>query len=196
MANQVAKINLKLASVDYVENFLTRVEANDLFRFCHGFPFIEHIIRIYGKEVVQPRRTCFFGSKSYKYSGSVIDGNPMPKELEVVIDKIMTFLPPDHPRLNIVLCNFYQDGNNYISPHSDTETDLIHGSCIAGVSLGAVRHFDIISKAGDEPKHRVDLAHGSLIIMKAGCQTHYKHGIPVQKNVNSPRISLTFRAMK
>jgi alkylated DNA repair dioxygenase AlkB len=52
------------------------------------------------------------------------------------------------------------------------------------------------SQDGTIEKHRVDLAHGSIIIMGTGCQTHYKHGVPVQKTVLAPRINLTFRVMK
>ncbi|CRK16323.1 hypothetical protein BN1723_017462, partial [Verticillium longisporum] len=43
-----------------------------------------------------------------------------------------------HP-LNHVLIQFYRDGNDYISEHSDKTLDIVKGSYIVNVSLGAER---------------------------------------------------------
>lgn len=189
------------ARVEYVENLLDQKEADALFQWCmKNLQFADHKVRVYGKELLQPRKTCAVGTGHYSYSGLTINGTPMPKEFEPIIDQIVAFLPDGHARPNTVLCNLYETGDRYISQHSDTEKDLVPGSCIVGLSLGAVRHFDLVAKEkradGSTEKHRVDLAHGSIIIMGKGCQTHYKHGVPIQKTIREPRINLTFRVVK
>ncbi|PNP41692.1 hypothetical protein TGAMA5MH_06285 [Trichoderma gamsii] len=50
-----------------------------------------------------------------------------------------------HP-LNHVLIQFYRDGNDYISEHSDKTLDIVKGSYIANVSLGAERTMILRTK--------------------------------------------------
>lgn len=67
-----------------------------------------------------------------------------------------------HP-LNHVLIQFYRDGNDYISEHSDKTLDIVHGSFIANVSLGAERTMIFRTKRLDKDPSR---KHG-----KAGART-------------------------
>ncbi|OAQ75492.1 isochorismatase family protein family [Purpureocillium lilacinum] len=50
-----------------------------------------------------------------------------------------------HP-LNHVLIQYYRDGNDYISEHSDKSLDIVRGSYIANVSLGAERTMVLRTK--------------------------------------------------
>ena len=52
---------------------------------------------------------------------------------------------------NFVLINRYKDGNSYIGPHSDDERDLVEGSSIVGVSLGASRIFKFQTRTNNNP---------------------------------------------
>lgn len=202
MSYSVKNIPLECpAVVNYIENFMDEKDATSLFDWCiKNLDFEDHKVKIYGKELLQPRKTCVVGTGKYSYSGLTLKGKPLPKEFESIIDKIMLFLPEGHARLNTVLGNLYENGERYISQHSDNEKNLIEGCSIVGLSLGAVRHFDLVAKEkrkdGSVEKHRIDLANGSLIIMGEGCQTYYKHGVPVQKKIKDPRINLTFRVTK
>lgn len=54
-----------------------------------------------------------------------------------------------HP-LNHVLIQFYRDGNDYISEHSDKTLDIARGSFIANVSLGAERTMVFRTKRADK----------------------------------------------
>ncbi|KAB5539271.1 hypothetical protein GE09DRAFT_1138145 [Coniochaeta sp. 2T2.1] len=56
-----------------------------------------------------------------------------------------------HP-LNHVLIQSYRDGNDYISEHSDKTLDIVKGSFIANVSLGAERTMIFRTKRGDKDK--------------------------------------------
>ena len=45
-----------------------------------------------------------------------------------------------------ILCNWYENGNHYIGPHSDDETQLVKNSAIYSFSFGQERDFVIKSK--------------------------------------------------
>lgn len=122
-----------------------------------------------------------------------------------------------HP-LNHVLIQFYRDGNDYISEHSDKTLDIVKESYIANVSLGAERTMILRTKrldkdlsgtaaAGKDEKRKIQrarLPHNSLCRM--GLQTNMKwlHAIRRDKRADRDksaaelaysgrRISLTFR---
>jgi len=58
-----------------------------------------------------------------------------------------------HP-LNHVLIQFYRDGNDYISEHSDKTLDIVPGSFICNVSLGAERTMIFRTKRADKDPSR------------------------------------------
>ncbi|KAL6043683.1 Alpha-ketoglutarate-dependent dioxygenase alkB 2 [Balamuthia mandrillaris] len=105
---------------------------------------------------------------------------------------------------NFALLNYYADGKDYMGLHSDDETGLVPGSSIASISLGAERDFVFQHKqkeeGGGEGKRRkktrtVRLGHGSLLVMKAPTQSHWKHALPQRMGVSTPRINITFRCV-
>lgn len=94
----------------------------------------------------------------------------------------------------------YKDGLDHIGEHRDDEHELDPSCPIAAVSLGAARDFVFRHKdARKEPKQRhiepvkLELAHGSLLLMNSPTNTYWYHSLPVRKKVKTPRISLTFR---
>jgi nicotinamidase-related amidase/alkylated DNA repair dioxygenase AlkB len=124
-----------------------------------------------------------------------------------------------HP-LNHVLIQFYRDGNDYISEHSDKTLDIVPGSYIANVSLGAERTMVLRTKrvdkdpskpestaAADDTKRQVcraKLPHNSLCRMGLVTNMRWLHAIRQDKRADrdksaaelaysSGRISLTFR---
>ena len=200
MTHKIQKIPLKKAEVYYIPDFLSKEEADTLLQFClKTLTWKIYQVKVYNKIFDQPRQSCMLG-KSYKYSGYIREADEMPEEIKVIQDKvyhICSSLNSEHPSLNGCLVNRYPDGKSYIGPHSDDEKDLHKYAFISGLSLGAVRHFDLIPKKKDEEeKYRIDLAHGSLILMGKGCQTHYKHQVPKQLTIKEPRINMTFRVLK
>ncbi|KAG5952594.1 hypothetical protein E4U53_000470 [Claviceps sorghi] len=121
--------------------------------------------------------------------------------------------------LNHVLIQFYRDGKDYISEHSDKTIDVVKGSYIANVSIGAERTMVLRTKRRDSDASRTGasppssanrqiqrarLPHNSLCRM--GLQTNRKwlHSIrqdkraerektPAETAYGGGRISLTFR---
>ncbi|KAI2605697.1 uncharacterized protein GGS25DRAFT_352318 [Hypoxylon fragiforme] len=139
--------------------------------------------------------------------------SPTILEVKEVVEKQL-----GHP-LNHVLIQFYRDGNDYISEHSDKTLDIVKGSYIANVSLGAERTMTFRTKRQPKskasadanpsagPKRQVErarLPHNSLC--KVGLKTNMRwlHSIRQDKRLDREktseelaydggRISLTFR---
>ena len=122
-----------------------------------------------------------------------------------------------HP-VNHVLIQYYRDGNDYISEHSDKTLDIVPNTFIANVSLGAQRTMVFRTKkpekTGDEKLKpeavrsrqvtRAPLPHNSMCKMGLVTNMHWLHGIRQDKRMISERsaeelafdggrISLTFR---
>lgn len=118
-----------------------------------------------------------------------------------------------HP-LNHVLIQLYRDGQDSISEHSDKTLDIVRGSFICNVSLGAQRVMTLRTKTsafesqeGSEStrlKQQVPLPHRSLFILGEKTNMRWLHGIRPDKRAESikssaekafggERISLTFR---
>lgn len=125
-----------------------------------------------------------------------------------------------HP-LNHVLIQYYRDGNDYISEHSDKTLDIVRSSYIANLSLGAERTMVLRTKRQDrDPSRpsavspssetdkrticRAKLPHNSLLRMGLATNMKWLHAIrqdkrsereksPLELAFNGGRISLTFR---
>ena len=113
---------------------------------------------------------------------------------------------------NFCLVNYYSDGNDSISYHSDDEKFLGSNPAIASFSLGARRDFVMKPKPADEAKHPEDgsegkasgktqqplklpLGPGDMILMRGRTQANWLHSIPKRKGGMSDmgRINITFR---
>ncbi len=94
---------------------------------------------------------------------------------------------------NSVGLNFYRDGRDSVAAHNDHLDEIVDGSPIALVSLGAVRRMTIRAKKPPRRAMHIDLEAGSLLVMSYETQLHYTHGIPKTRESVGPRISLAFR---
>jgi len=117
--------------------------------------------------------------------------------------------------VNHVLIQFYRNGSDYISEHSDKTLDIVPETFIANVSLGAQRTMVFRTKRqkGSEPAPevieprkatRAGLPHNSMCKMGLVTNMRWLHGIRQDKRLASEkmaeelayqggRISLTFR---
>jgi alkylated DNA repair dioxygenase AlkB len=64
---------------------------------------------------------------------------------------------------------------------------------IASLNLGATRRFDLRHRMNKKEVVKLNLAHGSLLVMGQEVQNFYEHQVPQQKKVQGKRINLTFR---
>lgn len=130
----------------------------------------------------------------YRYSGIEHPAAGWTPELLAVRDRIEALLGV---RPNGVLLNRYRDGRDSIGRHSDREDDLVPGSPIVGVSLGAARTMRIRPAGGRASDGTsVPLRDGSLLLMHGDCQRALTHEVRKDPAVTGERISLTFRSVR
>ncbi|KAF4918827.1 DNA oxidative demethylase ALKBH2 [Colletotrichum viniferum] len=140
--------------------------------------------------------------------------SPTVREIKTEVEKQL-----GHP-LNHALIQFYRDGTDYISEHSDKTLDIVKGSYIANVSLGAERTMVFRTKRRDKDPSstespsgedsrkrqiaRAKLPHNSLCRMGLKTNMRWLHAIrqdkrmerdktPAELAFSGGRISLTFR---
>ena len=147
--------------------------------------------RMYGKQCFQNRNVGFFSNDSvgYNYSNQIMYSQSLPDSL-VQLLKIMN--ERFNADFNGILINKYIDGNNYISAHSDNETELDQIGVLA-ISVGAVRKFRIRNIHTKEIVADVPTQTCHIIHMGGEFQNEFTHEIPVEKKVKDARYSFTFR---
>ena len=179
----------------YIPNFLDAATATKyLEAFKTNVEWKQESMNMYGKKVLFPRLTSWYGDndKPYSFSGITLSPHPWSKELLEIKALIE---PKCEVAFNSVLLNFYRDGNDSISWHTDAEKELGKNPIIASVNFGAERKFQIKHNETLET-HDIILKHGSLLIMKGEMQHYWKHQVPKQKSVLKERVNLTFRVIK
>ncbi|WP_051935766.1 alpha-ketoglutarate-dependent dioxygenase AlkB [Salegentibacter sp. Hel_I_6] len=184
------------AELRYFPDFLSSEKA-DFFleKLLKDIPWKQQNIKLFGKEIPQPRLTAFYAEKgiSYTYSGLQLDPEYFSAEileLKQKTEKISGF------DFNTCLANLYRDGNDSMGWHADDEKVLGKNPVIASISLGGVRSFQFKHKKDKNLKEKIELQHGSLIVMQGSMQHFWKHQLPKTKKEVPPRINLTFRKIQ
>lgn len=182
------------AQLELDETFLSVAESAALFHaLMHEVPFAERAIRVYGREVLQPRLVAWVGEPEavYVYSGTEHLPSPFGPTLAGLRERVAAAC---QTRFNSVLCNLYRSGQDTMGMHADKEPELGPEPVIASLSLGAPRLF-VLRHRGGKRHAPVDLTlgDGSLLVMRGTTQRFYRHGVPRQRKVHEPRINLTFR---
>jgi alkylated DNA repair dioxygenase AlkB len=147
---------------------------------------------VFGKEFDVPRWQQSFG-QDYYFSG--LNHRAVTIEHPFLI-KILEFVKKHSGQeYKQMLINWYLDGNEYISPHSDDEKQLVENSTIYSFSFGSTRDFVITSKKSNF-RQVIPLEHNTLILMGGEMQKYYKHAVPKRLKVKEPRINITLRLYK
>ena len=142
-----------------------------------------------------PRLQAWFGEAHCRYAYSGLQLPPLPwtpalLELRARVEGLA-----GRP-FNSVLLNYYRDGRDSVSWHSDDEKELGPDPVVASLSLGAPRRFQMKHRSrGDLPRPAWELGHGSLLLMGRGSQTGWRHQLPKQPGVKEARVNLTFRSI-
>ena|SRR5579871_3035054 len=141
-------------------------------------------------ERMRARKTACFG-QAYNYSGMTYATVPMHPLLVPIVDSLELKLSY---RFNNCLLNFYEGGEATMGFHSDSEEEIVSGTGVAIVSLGAERGITFRNVHDKSIQHTYPLPSGSLLYMPPGMQQDWKHAILRQEGVGG-RISLTFRLL-
>lgn len=186
-------IKLKDAELVYHSDFIEAKQATVLLNLMlENFPWSQDHIKLFGREVLQPRLTCLFAEnkRSYTYSNLTLIPEPFPEILIPIKERLEQILGQ---RFTTCLVNLYRDGQDSMGWHSDDEKELGQNPTIASISFGAERIFHLKHKKDKSHKFKLILKHGSLLVMKGATQHFWQHQLPKTKKLVGPRINLTFR---
>ncbi len=149
-------------------------------------------IKLYGKEHKLPRVSAWYGDsdRPYTYSGLTLQPKPWTDKLNWLREQLE---PICKRHFNSVLLNWYRNGDDHISWHTDAEPELGKSPLIASINFGESRRFLLRLKDDHATKLEIPLHHGSVLVMAGELQHHWQHSVPKQKKVKSSRINLTFR---
>ena len=179
----------------------------ELYYFGHIFPIAEanhwqqiltqkiawknDELLMFGKKIITNRKVALYADNTTTYTYSkqtkqALAWTPELLQLKQIIETktAQTF--------NMCLLNLYHHGKESMGWHSDNESELQANGSIASLSLGAERKFMFKHKESKKII-TINLAHGSLLLMKGTIQQHWLHQLPAMAKVEAPRINLTFR---
>lgn len=174
--------------------FILPDKANEYFqRLLNNIQWKQEEIVVFGKKHLEPRLSAWYANQGthYAYSNKILQPKDWSTELKVLKSQIEETLPGKS--FNSVLLNLYRDGNDKMGWHSDNEKELGPDPCIASLSFGATRYFDLKHKQDKTKRFRFELSSGMLLVMSGSLQEYWLHQVPQQKKVKEPRINLTFR---
>lgn len=152
----------------------------------------QEAIRLFGRQVMQPRLTAWYGDTGVRYGYSGIRLEPQPwtdtlLELKALAERYAGC------RFNSALLNLYRDGNDSMGWHRDNERALGPEPLIASLSLGAERKFRFRLYRDKRQTVPLTLPSGSLLLMRGATQEHWEHQLPKSAAAPGPRINITFR---
>ncbi|KAK4634693.1 DNA oxidative demethylase [Fulvia fulva] len=167
-------------------------------------------------QINTPRYTTVFGldeTARFDEQGGIVDaanGKPLPpttykcrpRPLPQCLDVLRELTEnATGCKFNFCLVNYYANGNDSISYHSDDERFLGIDPAIASFTLGAKRDF-LLKHKPTPGKHesetkpmKLPLASGDMILMRGKTQSNWLHSIPKRKGGEAElgRINITLR---
>lgn len=148
-------------------------------------------IQVFGKICNQQRDIGFFSNDSigYKYSKKLMESKPLTQDIDCLLKEINIQF---NSEFNGILVNKYKNGKDYISAHSDDESDLDNSGVIS-ISYGTPRILRIRDKKTKAIVYNEELESGTIIQMGGDFQKIYTHEIPKQTKIKEVRFSFTFR---
>jgi alkylated DNA repair dioxygenase AlkB len=193
--NGLARLPLAGADVAYDANAFVPERADAfLATLVPEIPWEQHWLNIFGREVASPRLSCWIGDAdtTYTYSRTRFEPRAWTPALAALRDELARRFDL---HFNSVLANLYRDGRDSMGWHSDAEPELGDEPVIASLSFGAPRRFRFRSREARKVDAEIELAHGSLLVMRGGTQRLYQHDVPKTSAGVGARVNLTFRTI-
>jgi alkylated DNA repair dioxygenase AlkB len=191
------RITMQNAEVLYYPHFFPDQPAKRIFGVLQSeLAWRQRNIRIFGREMPQPRLIAFYGDEgvSYTYSRQLWAADPWHPALAELRD--MASEVAGAP-FNCVLANLYRDGRDSMSWHSDDEPELGDKPVILSMSFGAVRRFRFRHRFDKAIRPvSIELYPGSMLVMKGDTQHYWQHALPKTSGEVGARVNLTFRRVQ
>ena len=180
------------ADVTYFPNWLSHKHAKHLMDyFIAQLQWQQPSITLYGQKRLIPRLQAWYGDPNTQYEYSKLMMVPLPWDSRLLKLKQACEQACD-AKFNSVLANYYRHGNDSMGMHSDNEPELGEQPVIASISLGQARRFTFKHSVSKDTQ-KIQLEHGSLLLMKGATQQYWQHGINKSKTQLGPRLNFTFR---
>lgn len=176
--------------------FFTQEENEVYFKYLsNDISWIQEPIKMFGKVLMQPRLTAFFGEAGlkYTYSGLTVQAEKWTEPLQEIKKKVEEKC---EDTFNTCLLNYYRDGKDYMNWHRDNEHSLGQYPVIASLSFGAERLFQFRNYKEKVPVISLELENGSMLLMKGATQNYWEHRLPKITLPVGSRINLTFRSVE
>jgi alkylated DNA repair dioxygenase AlkB len=191
------KQHLKLpqAELIYLPNFYNNEKSDGFFKTIKEETNWQHKdITVFGKTYKEPRLTALFGEskQAYGYSNVTLFPDVFTPTLKSIKDEVEKV---SECSFNTLLVNLYRNGSDSNGWHADNEKELGTNPIIASISFGEVRPFHFKHRQLKDHRYKLNLEHGSLLIMKGEMQHYWLHQIAKTKKDIRPRINLTFRKL-
>lgn len=148
---------------------------------------------MYGRTIITKRKVAWYGDRPYSYTYSKTTKIAKPW-IPLLLKLKALAEEKSGERYNACLLNLYHNGDEGMAWHSDAEKDLKANGAIGSLSFGAARKFSFKHKKTGIRVSQT-LEHGSLLVMKGSTQAHWLHRLPPCKNLQHPRVNLTFRCI-
>ncbi|UAY52864.1 alpha-ketoglutarate-dependent dioxygenase AlkB family protein [Ferruginibacter albus] len=142
------------------QQFFDKEKSDNFYEILlHTIPWQQNQRKMYDKVVDDPRLTAWYGKKAFnQWTDELLE---IKEEVEIVSGS----------RFNNVLLNYYRDGNDSVSWHSDKKPEGGTNTPIASVSFGETRAFQIRHKFNKDLKPMsIPLTHGSFLLMAVLCK--------------------------
>lgn len=188
-------IKLKDAELFYHPSFFCKEESDKIFKtLLETIEWKQDKIIMYGKELLLPRLSAWYGdnNKQYTYSGIKLNPLPWTDELLLIKEKIEV---EAKVKFSSVLINRYRDGQDYVGWHTDSEKELGKNPIIGSVNFGATRKFQLRRIDDHKEKFEVELKHGTFLVMGGATQHFWQHQVPKTALKIGERLNLTFRVI-
>jgi alkylated DNA repair dioxygenase AlkB len=180
--------------VNYFGQIMSDQEANDYYSILlQEIEWKNDQAVIFGKLIETKRKIAWYGDIPFSYTYSNVTKTALVwTETLLKLKKIVEEKTSE--TYNSCLLNLYHDGSEGMAWHSDGEKQLKRHGAIGSLSFGAERKFAFKHKETKEVVS-LNLASGSLLVMKGETQDYWLHRLPPTKKIFSPRINLTFRTI-
>lgn len=191
---ELERILMPDADVAYLDRLpLGQSDTLILRQLIAEVPWRSEEVVMWGRRMLQPRLTAWYGDPGARYAYSGLELDPLPWT-PLLADLKRRVEAVAGATFNSVLLNYYRDHRDSVGFHSDNEPELGEWPVIASLSLGEERTFILKHKTSKQLEPvRLRLESGSLLLMRGETQRCWRHGVLKETRPCGARVNLTFR---
>jgi alkylated DNA repair dioxygenase AlkB len=183
-------------SVEYISDFLSDKEANLLYTLLTetyhidksklSICFDDKVIETDSYKILfSTEKLMQQNSHPEHIHGKVYPWFGLMKTLKDRVEKLT------NQTFEIAMCLYYPNGE-YFAPYHFDQLTSGKKTILPSISIGEVREFSFKRNESDST-YSLDLANGSILIMKEHSQSRYTHSLPKNSKYKKGRINITFR---